>query len=136
MSYSTVPKLLRMALNNNATIAEKVAGRVHYQQLPQKSVYPHLYISRSSRDTDGTIDGEDGIVVERYVVELVATAFDSDLCDAVQNVLSNLECELEGVTVHLVDMEDVDDNYIFKSADSDALFLHGFKPAVYFSEVG
>ncbi len=136
MSYSTVPKLLRMALNNNATIAEKVEGRVHYQQLPQKSSYPHLYIARSSRDTDGMIDGEDGIVIERYVVELVATTFDSDLCDAVQDVLSNLECELEGVTVHLVDMEDVDDNYVFKSADSDALFLHGFKPAVYFSEVG
>jgi hypothetical protein len=125
-----------MALNNNTTIAEKVAGRIHYQYLPQKSVYPHLYISRSSRDTDGTIDGEDGIVVERYIVELVAKDYDESLCDSVQEVLSNLECSLERVTVHLVDMEDVADNYVFTSADSDALFIHGFKPAVYFSEVG
>ena len=136
MSYSTIPKLLRLALNANSEITEKIAGRVHYQQLPQKSIYPHLYIARSGRDTDGMIDGEDGIVTERYIVELVASAFDSDLCDAVQDVLSNLECSYEGVTVHLIDLEDVDDNYVFKSADSDALFLHGFKIAVYFSEVG
>lgn len=136
MSYSTIPKLLRMALNDNSVVTEKIAGRIHYQQIPQKSTYPHLYIARSSRDTDGLIDGEDGIVIERHVIELVATAFDSDLCDAVQEVLENLECSLEGVTVHCVELEDVDDNYVFKSADSDALFLHGFKIAVYFSEVG
>lgn len=134
MSYSTIPKLLRLALNENSVITEKVAGRVHYQQLPQKSVYPHLYVARSSRDTDGLIDGEDDVVIERYVVELVANSFDADLCDAVQSVLGNLECSYEGSIVHLVDLEDVDDNYVFKSADSDALFIHGFRIAVYLTE--
>lgn len=134
MSYSTIPKLLVLALNTNSEISSKVSNRIHYQQLPQKSVYPHLYLARSSRDVEGLIDGEDDVVVERYVVELVANYFDTDLCDAVQQVLSDLECSYEGVTVHLVDLEDVDDNYVFKSADSDALFIHGFRIAVYLTE--
>jgi hypothetical protein len=134
MSYSTIPNLLRLALTNNSVITTKLDGRIHYQYLPQKSVYPHIYLARSSRDVEGLIDGEDDVVIERYVAELVAPTFDADLCDAVQEVLSNLECSYEGSVVHLVDLEDVDDNYVFKSADSDALFIHGFRIAVYLTE--
>jgi hypothetical protein len=136
MSYSTIPKLLVLALQENATVEAAVSNRIHYQQLPQKSIYPHIYLARSGREADDLLDGEDGIVVERYVAELVASVFDEDLCNAVQLVLNNLECTYEGVTVHVTDLEDVDDNYVFKSADSDALFLHGFRIAVYFTEVG
>lgn len=126
-----------LALAENTTVAEKVSDRIHYQQLPQKSVYPHIYLARNGRDTEALVSGEDGIVIERYIAELVtATRFDEALCDAVQSVLTTLECSYEGVTVHLTELEDVDDNYVFKSADSDALFLHGFRVAVYFTEVG
>ena len=133
MSYSTIPKLLTLAINSNVEANAVLAGRVHYQYVPQKSVYPHIYFERSGRDTEDLLSGGDGIVIERYTLELATTNFDGDLCDVIQSTLENLECTYEGTTVHCVELEDVDANYVFKSADSDALFLHGFRIAVYSS---
>lgn len=131
MSYSTVPKLIRLYLASDPVIAAKVGSRIHYQTVPQESVYPHIYYSRTGKDNDTLLDGSSGRTTERFTLELVAQAFDEELCDAVESVLQTIETTYEDVTVDCTDVEDVDDNYAFKSADSDALFMHGFTVAVY-----
>lgn len=131
MSYSAIPKLLTLALRSNSTISTFCSDRIHYQVLPQKSVYPHIYIARSGKDNESLLDGDDGVTTEYFTVEVVSQTFNEDACDAIEDVLGGLTCVYDGVEVHCSNVDDVDDNYVFKSADSDALFLHGFKVAVY-----
>lgn len=133
-THSTIPDLLITALKGNTAIAALVAGRVHYQTIPQSSKYPHIYIARQSRDTETLLDGSSGPTEDRFIVEVVAEAYTDGLCSAVADVLNGIECVLpDGTWIYCTDLTDVDDTYQFKSADSDALFLHGFQVTVYHS---
>jgi hypothetical protein len=133
MSYSTVPDLITDTLRANSTIQTKCASRIHYQTIPQSSQYPHIYCARQGQFSDGNVDGSRGTITDRFVIEIVARFYDPILCEAVQSALTWDGFQTSGLEVFLSEIEDVNDDYVFKSADSDALFLHGFVVTVYYS---
>lgn len=133
-THSTIPDLLIVALKGDTTITGLIADRVHYQTIPQSSKYPHIYLARQSRETESFLDGGNGPTEDRFIVEVVSEAYTDGLCSAVYDVLNGIECVLpDGTWIYCTDVTDVDDNYVFKSADSDALFLHAFQVTVYHS---
>jgi hypothetical protein len=135
IDHSVVPKLLVDAIKANTTLAPLVGSRVHYQMIPETSQYPHLYVARTGRRVDNLLDGsDDGPIEDSFVVEFVAAAFDGAACSALYDALTSLEGQMpDGTWIYCIDCTDVDDNYVFKSADSDALFLHAFQVTVYHS---
>ena len=133
-THSTIPDLLITAIKANTVLATAVGDRVHYQTIPQSSLFPHIYIARQSRETETFLEGGDGPTEDRFVVEFVAESYSDNQCSAVFDALNDIECQLpDGTWVYCTDVTDVDDNYVFKSADSDALFLHAFQVTVYHS---
>jgi hypothetical protein len=127
VSLSTIPKVIREAIRNDSVLLNLLAGRIHYQTLPQKSVYPHVYYSLQSRDHDDVLDvGEKGKQTNRYIMEVVAEVYNETLITRLQDALEAIEGTKDGIDIHVVEVSDLDDQYEFKSADGDALFLHGF----------
>jgi hypothetical protein len=134
VTHATIPDLIIDAIKANATLLAAIGQRVHYQTIPQSSQYPHVYLARTGRDTEDFLDGSDGPTEDSFVLEFVAESFEGNLCSALYDTLSSLEGQLpDGTWIYCTDVLDVDDNYVFKSADSDALFLHAFQVTVYHS---
>jgi uncharacterized protein (DUF952 family) len=135
VSLSTIPKLIREAIRNDSVLLNLLGTRIHYQTLPQKSIYPHVYYSLQSRDQEDLLDpGEKGLQTNRYVLEVVAEAYNETLITRLQNAIRVIEGTKDGIDIHVVEVADLDDQYEFKSADGDALFLHGFTVEVYYTE--
>lgn len=135
MSLSTIPKVIREAIRNDTVLLNILNGRIHYQTLPQKSIYPHVYYSLQSRDHEDTVDpGEKGLQTNRYILEVAAESFNETLITRLQTALEGIAGTRDGIDIHLVEVTDLDDQYEFKSADGDALFLHGFTVEVYYTE--
>jgi hypothetical protein len=135
MSLSTIPKVIREAIRNDSVLLNLLGPRIHYQTLPQKSIYPHVYYSLQSRDHEDTLDvGEKGLQTNRYVLEVIAETYNETLITRLQDALESIEGSLDGIDIHVVEVSDLDDQYEFKSADGDALFLHGFTVEVYYTE--
>ena len=133
-THSTIPDLLIAAIKGNSILAASVGDRVHYQSIPQSSQFPHIYLARQSRETETFLEGGDGPTEDRFIVEFVAESYRDDQCSAIYDTLAGIECMLpDGTWIYCTDVTDVDDNYVFKSADSDALFLHAFQVTVYHS---
>lgn len=134
VAHSAIPDLLIDAIRANATLLAALGKRVHYQTIPQSSDYPHVYIARDGRVTEDFLDGSDGPTEDSFVIEFVAEAYNGTLCSELYDSISQLEGQMPGGPwVFCTDVTDVDDNYVFKSADSDALFLHAFRVTVYHS---
>jgi hypothetical protein len=135
MSHSTIPTLILNSLKTESYLATKLGNRIHYQTIPQTSKYPHIYFTRQSTDFEELMDpGERGLQTDRYILELVAERFDGEMLNRINSCLSAIEGQIEGLTIYVSEVSDVDDQYEFRSADSDALFVHGFTVQVYFSE--
>lgn len=135
MSYSTIPDAIREVLVGIGIVQETIGDRVHYQTLPQESAYPHIYYYRQSLDFEDLIDpGEKGMQTDRFVLEIVAEEFNEPLLSAMREELEKIAFSRDGVDVHLTEVTDVDDQYEFRSADGDALFVHGWSVQVYFTE--
>ena len=131
MSHATLPDFLISALKADTVIVNKVANRIHYQTVPQTSQYPHIYLARQGSNRDRLLNGEPGVETERFIVEIVAETFDADLCTAVRDALEFDGGQYSTYAIYMTDSEDVNDDYTFQSADSDALFLHAYVVTVY-----
>lgn len=131
MSHATLPDFLISSLRANTEVSAKCATRIHYQTVPQSSIYPHIYLARQGSSRERNLDGEPGTETERFVVEIVAETFDDDLCTAVRDALEFDGGQYPDFTVFMTEIEDVNDDYTFQSADSDALFLHAYVVTVY-----
>lgn len=131
MTHATLPDFLISAMRADADVSSKVGNRIHYQTVPQSSVYPHIYIARQGSNRERNLGGEPGVETERFVVEIVAETFDDELCTAVRDALEFDGGQYPDFTVFMTEIEDVNDDYTFQSADSDALFLHGYVVTAY-----
>jgi hypothetical protein len=127
--------VIREAIRNDVVLLNLLSGRIHYQTLPQKSVYPHVYYSLQSRNHDDLLDaGEKGLQINRYIMEVVAEDYNETLLTRLQSSLESIEGSKDGIDIHLVEVSDLDDNYEFRSADGDALFVSGFTIEVFYTE--
>jgi hypothetical protein len=132
MSWFDLPKTLRERLSTDATIADEVAGRIHYQELPADSKYPHIWFARSSRDRDRTLDNKEEKVVERFSLEIVSNTDCEAIVDGVVDTLESFEGQYGTRLVQLVEVEDADDDYQFQSIGDDLPdYVHALQIAVY-----
>jgi hypothetical protein len=130
MAWNTLPLEIRSRLLLVDAIRERVGERVHYQQIPEPSVMPHVWFMRTGVDTDDLLLG-DGPATDRYIVEIVSDVFDTELVDAIVATLKDMDGPLGDGVVFLTFVDDADDDYVFKSAESDHLFMHALRVSVY-----
>jgi hypothetical protein len=136
-NHDTIPALIRAALRSDSVLLQRLSGRIHYQYIPQDSAYPHVFFTVQSRDHEDLIDpNERGLQTMRFIVEVVqeASSPNYDTLTRIENKLNGLEGAKDGIVIWVTEVSDVDDQYEFKSADSDALFVHGFTVQVYYTE--
>jgi hypothetical protein len=136
MSWFDLPKALRTALLAVPAISDAlgtdVESRLHYQELPQSSAYPHVWFSRSGRDESKFVDGSDEMRVERFSFEVVSDSDAETLVDAIVDTLTVYEGNVGFKYVQLVEVEDADDDYIFQSiGEGEPDYLHALRVAVY-----
>ena len=134
MSHTSVPLMLIALLQADPIIAEKVGERIHYQTIPQKSPRPHIYITRQDEDSEKLLDGSSSITEDRYILELVDNAFDDLLVTAIKATIDFDGFDYQDLTIFTSDVTGVSDDYLFRSADSDALFMNGFVLTIYLCE--
>lgn len=132
MSWFDLPKELRSQLLAVPAIAAAVGDRVHYQELPQSSQYPHVWFTRSSRDESKCVDGSPELTIERFNFEVVSDADAEAVIDALVETLTAFEGDVGDRYVQLVEVEDADDDYVFQSVgEGEPDYLHALRVAVY-----
>ncbi len=132
MSWFDLPKELRSRLLAVPAIADAIDQRLHYQELPQASAYPHVWFTRSSRDETNCIDGSPELIVERFSFEIVSDSDAETLVDALVDTLTEFEGDVGDKYIQLVEVEDADDDYIFQSVgEGEPDYLHALRVAVY-----
>ena len=131
MSWFSASNLIKNTLAAVPAISSRVANRIHYQVLPQESQLPHIWFTRSSRETDDCLS-EPGLLTERYILEICAITNEEALVDAVVSTLEALEGTVDGRSLQLVEVEDAGDEYLFRSlGDDDADFLFALNVTLY-----
>lgn len=132
MSWFDLPKALRTALLASPEVSSMVGSRLHYQELPQSSEYPHIWFARSSRDATNCMDGSPELTVERFSFEIVSDVDAESLVDALVDTLTDFEGNVGDKYVQLIEVEDADDDYIFQSiGESEPDYLHALRVAAY-----
>lgn len=126
-------KGIRDHLLADATVHAIVDENIHYKGLPSQSTFPHIWFSLVGREKEETLDGT-GLTYYRYSMELVSFGDSTfpdgrgeELADAVYDALNEVTDSLGDFAIDSAYIEDADDNYVFKSVDSDErLFLKAF----------
>lgn len=132
MAWFDLPKALRAELLAVPVVSSAIAGKIHYQELPQSSDYPHVWFARSSRDSTKCVDGSEEMTVERFTFEIVSDRDAEGLIDALVATLEAFEGDVGGRDVQLVEVEDADDDYVFQSiGEGEPDYLHALNVAVY-----
>jgi hypothetical protein len=134
MTHASVPTLIIERLKANVTLAAKIGDRIHYQAIPQDSQLPHIYFTRQDEQNESLIDGSAGVTEDRYVFELVAETFDDELVSALIESVQFDGFDWNGLTIFMSDISSVSDDYLFRSAKSDADFMHGCVLTIYLCE--
>ena len=131
MTHSTLPQAIVDRIGEiEAGELAKITGKIHYQTIPQESDYPHVFITRQGQSGEQTLDGYDGDNTERFVIEIVAEAYDDELITAIGDILDFRDGD-PTAGIFTSELEDVSDDYVFQSGDGDALYLHGFVLTLY-----
>lgn len=132
MAWFAIPKAIRAALLADVQLVELVANRVHYQEIPQDSEFPHVWFTRTSRDRSEFLDGNEELTVERFAFEVCSDRDCEAVIDRLVAVLEAFEGQVETRDVQRVDVDDADDDYIFKSVgEGEPDYLHALQVAVY-----
>jgi hypothetical protein len=134
MSHTSVPHMLIALLQADATIAEKIGDRIQYQTIDFKSPRPYLYFTRQNEESEKLLDGSPDITEDSYVFELVDDEYDDALVTAIKSALDLDGFDYGSLTIFCSDVTGVSDDYQFRSADSDALFLNGLVLTIHLCE--
>jgi hypothetical protein len=134
VSHASVPTLIIERLKANPTLAAKIGDRIHYQAIPQESQLPHIYFTLQDESEESLIDGSDGVTESRYLFELVAESFDDELVSALKESIQFDGFDWNDLTIFLSDISNVSDDYLFRSARSDADFMHASVLTIYLCE--
>lgn len=130
--WFALPEYIRTRLLAVPAIASAVGERIHYQELPSDSEYPHVWFARSSRDREPLLDGEFGDTVERFAIEIVSDTDAGALVGSIAETLESLSGEFDDSLIQLIEVEDADDDYYFQSIGEDIPdYTHALRVAVY-----
>lgn len=127
MTTSLLPIEIATRLKLVTAITDRVGSRVHYQELPQSSTYPHIWFTRTGVDNEPFLGGETGITDESFSLEIVSDTDESTLLDSVIETLENLDGNVGDGVVFMTQVEDQSDDYFFESDDGDADYRHALR---------
>lgn len=132
MAWFDIPKAMRAALVADSQLTALVADRIHYQELPQTSVYPHVWFTLSSRNRDELLDGSEEMTSRRFAFEVVSDGDAEEIIDRIVVILKAFEGQHGSQDVQLVQIDDANDDYIFQSVgEGEPDYLHALQVAVY-----
>jgi hypothetical protein len=132
MAWFDIPKAMRAALLADSQLVAIVGERVHYQEIPSESEYPHVWFTRTGRDRTDFLDGEEEMTVERFSFEVVSDRDCEAVIDRLVEVLEAFIGQVEDRDVQMVSVDDADDDYIFKSVgEGEPDYLHALQVTVY-----
>lgn len=135
MSWFDVPKGIRERLLADSALTALVDDRIHYQELPQGSVFPHVWFTRTGRQQDNLLDASEEMTVETFSFEIVGDTDCEAIVDRLIELLGQLEGQFGSQDVQLVDISDADDNYVFQSVgEGEPNYLHAIQIEVYSAE--
>lgn len=132
-----LPTAIRARLLTDATVAAAIGERLHYQELPQDSAFPHVWFRRQGNVSDQFLDWDEiGLVTDRYVMEICADQDASELVDAIINSLRAWKnVQIDDRYLQFVEVEDADDDYVFLTGGaSEADYLHALQIVCYHAE--
>lgn len=132
MAWFDLPKAMRAALVADSQLTAIVNDRIHYQELPQTSVYPHVWFTRTSRNRDELLDGSEEMTISRFSFEIVSDGDAEAIIDRIVATMKAFEGQHGGQDVQLVQVDDGEDDYIFQSVgEGEPDYLHVLQVAVY-----
>lgn len=132
MAWFDIPKAMRAALLADGQLSAIVGQRVHYQEIPSESEFPHVWFTRTGRDRSDVLDGTEEMTVERFSFEVVSDVDCEAVIDRMVEVLEGFVGQVEDRDVQLVSVDDADDDYIFKSVgEGEPDYLHALQVTVY-----
>lgn len=108
-------------LTDNVEVRALVDLRVHAHHVPERSLYPFIWLSRSGRETDRDHDGQGGLTRHDYDIEAVSDdqAEAEDVADAVHDALAGHRGTFGARDVQGVFVEDQDDDYVPRGTGGD-----------------
>lgn len=112
---------LRTYIAGTTAISSLVSTRVHYAQLPQSSVYPHIWFRVTSDEIPRTMDGAGGIHEAYFDLECAGTtpASAQSVADAVVTRLDGYKGTVGSETAAGIFLSGKSDEYIPYSNQSD-----------------
>lgn len=132
MAWFALPKAMRAALVADSQLTALVGDRIHYQELPQTSIFPHVWFTRTSRNRDELLDGSEEMTLERFAFEVVSEGDAEAIIDRLVAVMKGFEGQHDAIDVQLVQIDDGEDDYIFQSVgEGEPDYLHVLQVAVY-----
>lgn len=112
---------LRTYITGSTAVSSLISTRCHYAQLPQSSIYPHIWFRVTSDTVDRTMDGV-GLMHEAYIdVEAAGVTPGSaqSVADALFARLDGYKGSVGNATAHAIFLSNKDDDYIPFSNLSD-----------------
>ncbi len=132
MGWFDIPNAIRAALIADTQLNTLVANRIHYQEIPTESQYPHIWFARTGREQDDLLDASEEMTQERFSFEIVGQADCESVVDRVIAVLNQFEGQVGARDVQLVDIDDADDDYLFKSiGEGEPDYLHALQVTIF-----
>jgi hypothetical protein len=118
----SLPSDIRTFVTASTSISAVVGTRMHYNQLPQPSIYPHLWFQRQSREEELDMGGVGGLAMSRFDIEINSTSpsVAISLADKVRGRLHGYRGAMGATTVQMATVADQDDEYFVKSNDADS----------------
>ncbi len=87
-------------------------------------------LARARAEDDGLEGGH--LVEERFAVEIAGNEDVEAIIDAIFTELTGWSGDVSGKDIQLVDIEDADDDYVFRSiGEGEPTFLHALQVVVY-----
>lgn len=133
---TTMPEDLRTFITGTTGVTGLVSTRVHYNHLPQKSEYPHVWFRVASDDEPLTMDGVGGL--HEADVDLECAADDEaeaqSVFDAVKARLHGYSGAMGNVTAKGIFVSNKGDDYEpFSNQSDDGIHVVSHNVKVWYS---
>lgn len=118
---TVLPEDLKTYITASTSISNVIGTRCHYNQVPQSSAYPHVWIQRQSIDEELDMSGTGGLANTTFILECSSTGLSEaySLADKVRARLHGVSGTIGNTTARGVFVADQDEDYIPRNNDAD-----------------
>lgn len=133
---TTMPQDLRTFIIGSTGVSSLVGSRCHYNKLPQKSEYPHVWFRVTSDTEPRTMDGVGGM--HDANLDLECAGLDEDdaqaVADAVKDRLDGYKGTIGNVSAKAIFLSDKDDDYEpFSNESNEGVHVNAYSVRVVYT---